>query len=215
MARWLPVALIVLALGASMLLYGQLSEPMPTHWNLRGEVDGWSSRPIGAFLMPLMALGIYLLLRVLPRIDPRRKNYARFTGAYETMILAVVATVVAIHGAVLAAALGMPVAMERLLPLIVGVLFIVIGNVLPRARSNWFFGIRTPWTLSSERVWTRMHRVGGVAVALAGLTIAAAAFTPQRVSMVLLGGVPLLLAVWAFGYSYLLWRREQDGSWPG
>lgn len=212
MAKWLSVVLIVVAFGASVLLYGQLSDPMPTHWNIRGEVDGWSSRPVGAFLLPVMAVGMLLLLRVLPRIDPRRKNYARFAGAYETVIIAAVATIVAIHGAVLAAALGMPVAMERLMPLIVGVLFIVIGNVLPRARSNWFFGIRTPWTLSSERVWTRVHRVGGVAMVFTGFMIAAAAFMPPRVSVVLLVTVPLLLALWAFGYSYLLWRREQGGG---
>lgn len=212
MARWISALLIVLAFGASLILYGQLADPMPAHWNAGGEVDGWSSRRVGAFLLPAMALGMLLLLRVLPRIDPRRKNYARFTGAYETMIVAVVAMLVAIHGAVLAAGLGMPVAMERLVPLLIGVLFIVIGNVLPRARSNWFFGIRTPWTLSSEAVWTRVHRVGGVVMVGAGVMIAAAAFMPPRVSTVLLVAVPLLLALWAFGYSYLLWSREQGGA---
>ncbi len=212
MARWISALLIVLAFGASLILYGQLADPMATHWNAGGEVDGWSSRRVGAFLLPAMALGMLLLLRVLPRIDPRRKNYARFTGAYETMIVAVVAMLVAIHGAVLAAGLGMPVAMERLVPLLIGVLFIVIGNVLPRARSNWFFGIRTPWTLSSEAVWTRVHRVGGVVMVGAGVMIAAAAFMPPRLSTVLLVAVPLLLALWAFGYSYLLWSREQGGA---
>jgi uncharacterized membrane protein len=201
----------VFVLGAylfSAAVYSQLPERVPTHWGTDGP-DRWSSRPVGAFLLPTIALGTWLLLRWLPSIDPRRENYAKFRGTYDAVVLASVALLSAIHILALGAALGWPIRVERLAPVGVGLLLVVIGNFLPRARPNWFFGIRTPWTLSSERVWERTHRVGGYVMMAFGIMLASTALLggPWTKAIIIAGAVALVIGT--YGYSYLIWRSER------
>ena len=90
MRKYLPLLFIAVTLLISALAYGHLPERVPSHWNARGEVDGYLSRGLGAFLLPIVVLGLWGLLRVLPRIDPRRDNYEKFHGMYEMLIVATV-----------------------------------------------------------------------------------------------------------------------------
>ena len=112
--------------------------------------------------------------------------------------------------ALLGTALGWPVSMERVVPALVGLQFIILGNALPRARPNWWFGIRTPWTLSSDRVWARTHRVGGYLLAAAGLVLLIAAALPRGWTFAL--GLAAVLSA-GFGslvYSYFAWKQERS-----
>ena len=176
--RWLPPALIAGAYAYSLAVYARLPERVPTHWNAAGEVDGWSGRAVGAFLMPTVALGLWLLFLVLPRLDPRRANYARFGPTYDLVVATVIVFQVALHVLLLGVALGWPVAVDTVIIVGVGLLLLLLGNVLPRVRPNWFIGIRTPWTLSSDRAWEKTHRVGGYIFSAAGLVVVAAAALP-------------------------------------
>ncbi len=210
MRKWFPVIPIAGAFLLSVLVYGRLPSPMPTHWGLNGQPNGYSSRAVGAFLMPGMALLLWGFLRGLPYIDPRRANYAKFQGTYDLMVDAVVTLLAVIHVAVIGHVLGWPMpAVTRMAPLGVGVLILILGNVLPRARSNWWFGIRTPWTLSSDTVWTKTHRVGGYLLSIAGVLTVLSAFLPARtgfmVLMISIIGASLASVV----YSYFAWRAEQ------
>lgn len=159
-------------------------------------------------MLPVLMIGSWLLLRFLPRIDSRRSNYERFADTYDLFVNSLLALFAVMQIVALAAALGWPVSMNRVAPALVGMLLIVLGNALPRARPNWWFGIRTPWTLSNDRVWIRTHRVGGYLIVLAGiLMLVAAAF--QR-SWTLVVGFAAVLAA-AFGslvYSYFAWKQE-------
>src|SRR5688500_318361 len=132
MRKWIPFLLIAVAFGASAAAYNRLPDPMPTHWNLSGEVDGWTSLPWGAFMLPLMLLAGLAIFHVLPLIDPRKANYAKFTGTYETLIVTIMAFMLGVHLLILANALGNNVSLERVIPIGVGVLLMVIGNLLPR-----------------------------------------------------------------------------------
>jgi uncharacterized membrane protein len=208
MRRWLAPVLIVLTLAFSLFAFAKLPPRVPVHWNAGGTVDRYGSRLQGAFLLPAVMLGLWLLLRILPRIDPRRVNYEKFADTYELLVTSVVALLAVMHLAVVAAALGWPVSTSRLAPALVGLEFLVLGNALPRARPNWWFGIRTPWTLSNDRVWMRTHRVGGYLLAGAGLVLIVAATLPP-VWTIALGGVAVGAA--AFGsliYSYFAWKQE-------
>jgi uncharacterized membrane protein len=148
-------------------------------------------------------------MRVLPAIDPRGANYAKFGDAFETIIVSIMLFMLGLHVVMLRAALGYPVAMERVVPTGVGVLLAVIGNLLPRARPNWFVGIRTPWTLSSDRVWEKTHRFGGHIFVVGGMLIVLAALaTPQWAHIVVIS-VVLLCTAAVFAYSYLEWKHEQ------
>jgi uncharacterized membrane protein len=207
--RKLIAPLLILASAAfSIAVWSRLPERMPVHWGVRGEVNGYGSRAQGAFLLPIIMLGLWLLLRFLPRIDPRRANYAKFADTYELLVDSLVTLFAVMHVALIGAALGWPVSMERVAPALIGLQFIVLGNALPRARPNWWFGIRTPWTLSNDRVWTRTHRVGGYLMAGAGVVLLIAAALPGTWTFAL--GVAAAIAA-GFGslvYSYFAWKQE-------
>jgi uncharacterized membrane protein len=164
---------------------------------------------VGAWALPVFLLGMWALLRVLPKIDPRGSNYAKFGGAFEGIIVSIMLFMLGMHIIILRAALGYPVAIERVVPVGVGVLLIVIGNLLPRARPNWFVGIRTPWTLSSDRVWEKTHRVGGQVFVAGGILIVLAGFAVQQWAHVVLITVVLVCTATVLIYSYVEWKREQ------
>ncbi|HEX4935760.1 MAG TPA: SdpI family protein [Gemmatimonadaceae bacterium] len=208
MRRLVQPLLVALAFIASALAWGRLPGRVPMHWNLAGEVDRYGSRLSGAFMIPLMMLFIWGMMRVLPKIDPRRANYAKMEGTYELVITMVLASTLVLHVVMLGAALGYPIAIDTVVPLVIGALFMVLGNVLPRAKPNWWFGVRTPWTLSNDRVWVRTHRVAGYTMLIAGLALVVLAFIPgDAMKLALLVGAGLAAGV-PVVYSYIAWRQE-------
>jgi len=213
MRKWIPLLIVAAAFLASAVVYPRLPATIPTHWDMSGQPNGWSNRVWGAWLIPIFLLGMWALVQVLPRIDPRGSNYAKFGGAFEAIIVAIMLFMLALHIVALRAALGHPMQMQRILPIGVGVLLIVIGNLLPRARPNWFVGIRTPWTLSSDRVWEKTHRFGGRVFVTGGLIITIASLLWVQAAHVVLFVVTILVASSVVIYSYLEWKREQPA--PG
>jgi uncharacterized membrane protein len=208
--RWYPVLLALVGAAASLAVYRRLPETMVVHWDIDGKPNGWMPRAFGAFFGPVFLLVIWQIMRLLPRIDPRRPNYARFGDAYDTIVAATLLLILATHGIVLAVALGYHVAVPRLVPALVGALFVVIGNVMPRMRPNWWFGVRTPWTLSNDRVWARTHRLAGFSMTAAGLVIIASALVlPARLGLPVLIAAVVGATIGPVVYSYLTWKREQ------
>jgi len=207
--RWIGVIVAAVALGAAIWAYPQLPPRVATHWNLRGEADGYSGRFAGAFLMPLAILALAGLAHVLPTIDPKRANYPKFLDTYWLLINGILIFMGVAYLAVLGNAIGAPVPIQRVMPVALGFLFIIIGNYLGRVQPNWFLGIRTPWTLSSDTVWRKTHRLGAWVFVLAGLLFMASAFMPA-----VRGGVPLAVIIIGLVlipvvYSLYLWMRER------
>jgi len=205
---WYRSVLALVLVAGTAAVWARLPETMPVHWELSGKPDRFGSRVEGALLLPLLFLGIWGLTELLPRIDPRRANFAKMRGAYDLAISASLTMLLVMQGVILATALGYRVPMHRIVPATAGVLFLVLGNLLPRARPNWWFGIRTPWTLSSDRVWARTHRVGGYCMAGAGVLLLVAAFLPTSWFMGLFVGVVVPAALVPVVYSYFAWRQE-------
>jgi len=215
--RKLMPGLLVLAAAAAFTAwaYPQLPPLVATHFNVHGQPNGWSSRFTAAVLIPAIVLVMAVVFAVLPRIDPRRANYAKFGPAYWTIANAVLAVIAAIHVVLLMKALGWQIDMTRVAMAGVGALLVLVGNLMTRIRPNWFVGIRTPWTLSSETVWRRTHRFGGAAFVIAGVCLVAAGFVEARWALYGAVGVTGAAALGSVVYSYLLWRGEQeDGSRP-
>lgn len=203
-----PVLVGAMALF-SLAVYAQLPERIPVHWSLSGEVDGWTGKWPGAFMAPGLALGIWLLLQVLPKLDPRRRNYERFQETYWVLVNVIIGFIGLVHVLSLGTALGWPIGVPRVILVLVGMLFVALGNYLPRLRPNWWMGIRTPWTLENDRVWRDTHRLGGKTFVAAGLVMMISAFLPPALALAALVGAMVLGAGVPLVYSYVLWRREQ------
>lgn len=214
MRKWIPALIVVAAFVISAVVYPRLPGLVPTHWNMTGQPDQWGSRIVGTFILPTVLLVMWGLFRILPAIDPRGANYAKFGGAFEGIIVSVMLFMLGLHIVVLRASLGHQVDMARVMPFGIGILLVVIGNLLPRARPNWFVGIRTPWTLSSDRVWEKTHRFGGRLFVAAGLIIALSALVWVQWAHVVLITVILMTTAAVLFYSYREWKREQPPAKP-
>lgn len=208
-SRWFGLVIAALAAGVSIWAYPQLPPTVATHWSLRGTPDGFSSRLAAVSIIPSVILVMTGVFAVLPKVDPRRENYARFLSTYWLIANAVILFMLIAHGMIVATGLGYSVKIDRLMPLGVGALFIVLGNYLTRVEPNWFIGIRTPWTLSSDTVWRKTHRTGGWLMVLGGFAVAACAFLPYGAFVPLFVVAILVMAVIPIAQSYVLWKREQ------
>ena len=211
-SRWFGLVIAALALIVSIWAYPQLPPTIATHWNMRGTADGFSGRATAVLIMPLVIIGLTGLFNVLPKLDPRRANYAKFIDTYWLIANAVILFILIGHGMIVATGLGYPVKIDRFMPIGVGLLFIVLGNFLTRVEPNWFIGIRTPWTLSSDTVWRKTHRTGGWLMVVGGFVLAASVFLPHGAFLPLLIAAILIVAVIPVVQSYVLWKREQGKS---
>ncbi len=209
--------LIGLMLAASAYAWGHLGEgPIATHFGVDGRPNGFMPKLPGVLLMPAISAAVAALLSGLPAIMPSNARLERSWAPYVVVWLGVLTLLLAAHLAMLAYASGVQVDMTRGIVVAVGALIALIGNLLGKVRYNYVFGIRTPWTLSNERVWDRTHRFGGWAMTLGGLFVlavglAAPAALENDLHWVLLVGVltPVLASV---VYSFLESRRIERTS---
>jgi len=208
MRKWIPAVLIVAAVVISIVAYPNLPEQMPTHWGADGQVNGWSSRLWGAWMLPLLMAAIWLLMRAIPHIDPRRANYEKFAGMYDALVILILAFMLVMHGIVIAAGTGRNVRMENIVLPSVGVFIAIMGFLIPRAAPNWFVGIRTPGTLTSDKSWAKTHKLGGPLFVALGLVMIASSFiAPERAIWILVAAT-VGVVVFLFVYSYRVWKAD-------
>jgi uncharacterized membrane protein len=180
---------------------------MPSHWNAAGEIDGYMPKFWGVFLMPIVTIALVGLFLAIPHIDPLKANIAKFLGIFNGFIVAFVAYMLYVYALTLFAALGTPFNMTVMLLPVVGLLFIGVGYMMGKAKRNFFIGIRTPWTLSSETVWDETHNLGSKLFMLGGVVTIISAFLGENGIWLLLAAIPIAAFV-PIIYSYILWRRE-------
>ncbi len=185
----------------------------PVHWNIKGVPDRYGSRTEVVIIGPIIAAGIYVLARVLPKIDPKKLNYAKFSGEYNLLMGIIMLVLSAVYIIAVLAALGVKVKVELWIPGIIGVLFIIIGNYLGRVKQNWFMGIKTPWTLSNEKVWYKTHRFSARIFVLLGVFMIIEAFTGFVMNQAILVTLILGAALLPIAYSYIIYRQiEKEGK---
>jgi uncharacterized membrane protein len=207
----IPQLLLIMGMfAAALAAWPYAPDRIPIHWNLAGEVDGYGGKFTGLLSMPLLASVAYLLCLVLPKIDPGRANYPSFDAAYFVIRLSALTMLVFVDTCILLVAFGHAIDMGRIMPIAVGLLFIVLGNVMGKIRPNWFVGIRTPWTLSSRRSWNQTHRLGGWLFFVMGVTIGMYGFKQTNWMIALMATDVIVSLVWIFVYSYLVWRDDPD-----
>ncbi|HAV76509.1 MAG TPA: hypothetical protein DCX53_04050 [Anaerolineae bacterium] len=210
--RLTTIIVLTLILGATItgiFLWNQLPDQMASHWDVNDQVNGYMSRFWGVFLMPVLSMGLFLLFLIIPNIDPLKANIAQFRETFNLFITFIIGFMIYIYALTLRWNLGHTDSGigTAILPAI-GVLFFMIGSLLRKAKRNFFIGIRTPWTLSSDFVWNETHRIGGILFMASGLLAVIGGFFGGMIAiwslMAPMFGTTIFLVV----YSFVLYQRE-------
>ena len=201
-----PIGLIVLSVISWLINFSALPEQVPIHWGKDG-VDGFQAKGVAFFTLHAIMIFIYVLMMLIPKIDPKKKNFNYFSKGYMIINYALISLFFVINTMILLICLGFNIPMERLAGPFVGGLFVILGNYLQQARSNFFIGIRTPWTLSNDDVWRKTHRLGGKLFMGGGLIIFLTVFMPINWEFYIITGVVAVIVIVPTVYSYLLFQK--------
>jgi uncharacterized membrane protein len=205
----LPLLIIAGMFVAAGVLYPSMPARFPTHWGITGGPDAWATKSLGSvFLIPLIALGIYALLIVVPYLDPKRRSLKLSFHAYNILIDATVGMLAVVYAATTAAAFNSAFDVSKVVLVAVGLLFAVIGNYMTTVKQNWTFGVRVSWTLSDEVVWRKTNRLAGYLFVAAGAVTVVCAFLPSTVSLIAMLVAIFGVVIVTYVYSYLLFRSR-------
>jgi uncharacterized membrane protein len=208
--KWQDTLIVVLglaSLGYALFNYNALPDQLPSHFGLSGEVDGyWGKNSAIAFLG---ALGLFLplLMHLTRNIDPRKQNYEKFENAYAMTRLALALLFDFIFVLVVSYGLNMHIDIGKVTIGAVGILFVVIGNYMPQVKDNYFFGVRTPWTLNNSEVWRKTHRFAGALWVIAGLLMIAGIFMGSTGHIAVLVTALVLATIVPVAYSWMVAQR--------
>ncbi len=206
----IPIGLIVLMLAIGAYFYPVMPDRMPIHWNAAGQIDNYGSKMTALFIIPIIVLVVYIFLSAIPALEVHRENISGFRHFYGIKV-SIVLFMFALYAATITQALGYTFDMGRLTIVLVAILFYYIGYAIRDVKKNYFIGIRTPWTLSSEKVWAETHRAGSFFFRLMALVMLAGFFFDgYRIYFVLVPVIALLL--FSLLYSFYLFKQEQKGK---
>lgn len=195
--------IILLPIVFGLVLWGQLPEPMPTHFGVDGQADGWSSKSFAVFGLPLILLGVHLLCILATAMDPKSKNYSEKLFTLIVWLLPIISVMV--EGMIYAYALGYTMNMTKYVMIFISVIFIILGNYLPKCRHNYTLGVKLPWTLADENNWNATHRVAGYVWMLGGLVLLINAFFFNAYVFL---AIILIMVLIPTVYSYMYYRKN-------
>lgn len=199
------MTLVTIAVLAS---YPYLPQVLPIHWGLNGDVDGTAQKsPLSAFFHLGIIWGLFFMLLYVPFIDPKREKYADFLDAYRVIRYTIVTMMCFMSVLVTAWALGYKIPVEKAVPAVVGLEFMFLGNMMGKIRTNWFVGVRFPWTMEDPDVWNKTNRLSGRLFVLSGLlTIVSVIFPPVITFITLFASLTAAVSV-SFVYSFMLYKK--------
>ena len=185
-----------------LLLWNRLPDMIATHFGSNNTVDGWSSKPFAVFGLPLMMLAIHLFCVFVTSADPKRKNISDKFFKWILWIVPILSVAACL--ACYAVSLGVNVDMGMIINILVGIVFIIVGNYMHKVKQNYTVGIKLPWTLDSEENWNRTHRMASWLWMIAGIIFIVNAIL--QVGWLVIPVLVILLLV-PLVYSYLLYRK--------
>lgn len=211
---WPALIAILIPFVLIPIYWNQIPDEIPMHWNSKGEVDRWGEKGLDVFFLPLVSLGAYLLMLAVPYIDPKRKTESKQKGirAFRSIIPFLLTDIFLV---IFSQWIGMNIDIGKGIGVVVTLFFIVIGNYLQSVRPNYFIGIRTPWTLESEDIWRKTHRMGGRLWMIGGILLLILSISVPTAAFfrVFSGGV-LILAFAPILYSFYLYLQEKKRATP-
>jgi len=201
------IILIILSFIIAAYAYSVIPEDkVASHWGFNGEVNGYMPKFWGLFLMPMMSIALFLLLIFIPKIDPLKKNVAKFRKYYDYLVLAILLFLFYIFLLTIFANFGYKFNMNYAIIPAFALLFIILGYFLKKTKRNWFMGIRTPWTISSDEVWEKTHNLGSVLFIIAGIIVFLGIFFQDYIWLFFI--VPIIIAaIVPVIYSYIIYRK--------
>ncbi|MXP28704.1 DUF1648 domain-containing protein [Porphyrobacter algicida] len=183
---------------------------LPTHWNAAGQPDNFAPALKALLMPPAIAAGLGVFFSIIPRIEPLQDRLEQSSALFRTAWLGVLGVMIVVQLAIGLPGWGVTLPVNAII-LAIGVMFIVLGNALPKSRPGFFVGIRTPWTLTDTDVWIATHRLGGKLMMLAGLAIVIASLLPiqpQNTAIVVLVSVGIAALIPTV-YSWWLWHQKK------
>ena len=198
----LTSVVILLPILAGLFLWDRLPEEVPIHWNMNGDADQYSSKLFAVVFMPLLFVVLQWVAVLLTSADPKRQNQSEKVKNLVFWLVPMIS--ILIPAFMYFGALGIAVRIDILLPIILGLLFVAVGNYLPKCRQSYTIGIKLPWTLASEENWNRTHRLAGWVWVAGGILLMVLGFFQIPIMLV---AVAIGMALIPLVYSYLLYRK--------
>lgn len=205
--EWPLWIMLIVPFVYAVYVWNDLPDKIPIHWNSQGEIDDYGSKVFGALFAPGLNIALYFLLLLIPKIDPRKKNYDLFAGPYRIIRLSIILFLTVVYFITIRIALGDHINVGKVIPFGVCLLFAILGNYMTTIRPNWFVGIRTPWTLENETVWKKTHSLGGKLWFYAGILGMFVALISNEYFMYLFIPLMVIIIIIPIAYSYFLFRK--------
>jgi len=205
-----PFLILFATVALSFWSYPLLPDMVVSHWNFSGQANGWSSREFQVIFFPAFLFGLYLLLSLVPKFDPQAQRYLEFATVYRIIRNLILLMLFVVFVASTFANLGYTLNIGVIVASSVGLLMIALGNYFGKLKRNFFIGIRTPWTLSSENVWNKTHRLGSRLFIIWGLGLILSPWLNSSLAYIILFGGIIVMISWLMIYSYTLYKKEQQ-----
>ena len=214
---WISIIIIIVQLALALYLSSFIASDakIPSHWNIRGEIDGYTSKWTAILLFPGINVFLFIIMLALPIISVRyRETPERFSRMVPQITNIVIFFFAIIHIYTLLLGAELVSNTGSFLYYTLGLMFILLGNVLPKMPSSFFIGIRTPWTLSSEHVWRKTHKVGGICFVVSGLLMIfiPAIWGNNAIALTVMFVLFMALLLYSVLYSFLLYKKEEKSK---
>jgi uncharacterized membrane protein len=201
--------IIILSFAIGIYYYPQMPEKVASHWNAQGQVNGYMSKFWGVFLMPIISVGMVLLFIIIPRIDPLKSNIQQFRKYFDGFVVLIMVFLFYIYLLTIFWNFGYTFNMTAFLSPALAILFYYTGILIENAKRNWFIGIQTPWTMSSDNVWDKTHKIGGKLFKIAGVVAISAIFFESIAIFIIVVPV-ILISIYTVVYSYFEYLKENS-----
>ncbi|MDD5254132.1 MAG: SdpI family protein [Candidatus Nanoarchaeia archaeon] len=200
--------LIALMVVFGIFLYDKLPDKVPSHFNAKGEVDGYSSRTASIIMMPILTLVLLGFFLLIPKIEVFKENLKSFIKQYYGFIIVFTLFMFILHITLLLRAIGYNINMADFITFLIALLFGYIGLIMQKFKRNFFVGIRTPWTLSNDVVWKKTHELGSKTFVINSLILLLSLFLSSGLAMWVLIVSVLLNVIILVVYSYVIYDKE-------
>jgi uncharacterized membrane protein len=204
---WATWLMLILPFVFIAIYWNQFPDQVPTHFGMNGQPDDYSGKAFGLFLLPGINIAMYFMFIVLPKIDPSRKNYTLFSDKYRIIRLILHVFFTGMFFVTAFYSLGYKFNISLFMMYGMLLLFLLLGNYMGNVRHNYFIGVRTPWTLANEEVWTKTHRLTAkLWVFSAIIMMALLPLLPEQAFIVFILIITLVPVV----YSYVVFRKIKN-----